>query len=117
MGVSLRQYDSDDFKPVSDFLIANYQPGNRDGNWLQPAWVYMHYHPSLDESSLDSIGMWESAWGIVRLSRWKLQGVGDNTRRRRGGRVEKIRTTACLPAPQQEADIRRDILEDNRIRR
>lgn len=52
MGITFRQYGSADLKLVSDFLIVNFQPGNQDSNWLQPAWEYMHSHPSLDESSL-----------------------------------------------------------------
>ena len=59
MAITLRQYEPADFKLVSDFLIANYQPDNQDGNWLQPAWAYMHTHPSLDEPALDRIGIWE----------------------------------------------------------
>lgn len=66
MSITLRQYHSpDDFKSVGDFLIANFQPGNQDGNWLQPTWEYMHSHPYLDESSLDKIGIWEDAGEIV----------------------------------------------------
>ena len=62
---NLRSYIADDFDRVSDFLVSNFSPGNRDGNWLQPAWEYMHSHPALDESSLHKIGIWESAKGIV----------------------------------------------------
>ena len=71
MGIKLRQYGPADFKLVSDFLIANFQPGNQDGNWLQPAWEYMHSHPSLDESSLDRIGIWESAGNIVGVAHYE----------------------------------------------
>ena len=71
MGITLRQYGPADFKLVSDFLIANFQPGNQDGNWLQPAWEYMHSHPSLDESSLDRIGIWESAGDIVAIAHYE----------------------------------------------
>jgi hypothetical protein len=71
MGITLRRYSSTDFKLVSDFLIANFQPGNQDGNWLQPAWEYMHSHPSLDESSLDRIGIWESARNIVGVAHYE----------------------------------------------
>jgi len=56
-----------DFRAVGDFLIRHYQPDNRDGNWLQPTWEYMHSHPSLDESSLDRIGLWEDAGEIVAV--------------------------------------------------
>lgn len=66
MSIKLRKYDvSNDFKSVGDFLIENYQPDNRDGNFPQPAWEYMHGHPWLDEKSLDKIGIWEDSGGIV----------------------------------------------------
>lgn len=68
MAIKHRQYHSpDDFKLVGDFLIANFQPGNRDGNWLQPAWEYMHSHPYLDESSLEKIRIWEDSGEIVAV--------------------------------------------------
>jgi predicted N-acetyltransferase YhbS len=56
-----------DFERVSDFLVQHYQPGNRDGNWLQPAWEYMHNHPALDSSALDRIGIWEDGAEIVAV--------------------------------------------------
>jgi len=71
VGVTLRQYQPTDFKLVSDFLVANFQAGNRDGNWLQPAWEYMHSHPSLDETSLSRIGIWESAGNIVGAAHYE----------------------------------------------
>jgi hypothetical protein len=62
MTVRVRNYTySHDFGRVSDFLVQYYQPDNRDGNWLQPAWEYMHSHPALDESALDRIRIWEDA--------------------------------------------------------
>jgi hypothetical protein len=67
MDITLRQYESVDFKPISDFLTAHFLPGNLDGNWLQPAWEYMHSHPGLDESSLDRIGIWERAGEIAAV--------------------------------------------------
>ena len=48
-----------DYKVVGDFLVAHYQPGNRDGNWLQPEWEYMHTHPMLDKTALGKIRLWE----------------------------------------------------------
>lgn len=71
MAITLRRYQSADFKLVSDFLIANYQPGNQDGNWLQPAWEYMHSHPALDVSSLDRIGIWEDSGGIAGVAHYE----------------------------------------------
>ncbi len=65
MNITRHSYTPADFGPISDFLIANFQPGNRDGNWLQPAWEYMHTHPYLDESSLHKIGVWKSREEIV----------------------------------------------------
>jgi GNAT superfamily N-acetyltransferase len=66
MSVKSRKYDvSNDFKPVGDFLAENYQPDNRDGNFFQPAWEYMHFHPWLDEQSLDKIGIWEDSGKIA----------------------------------------------------
>ena len=68
MSVVLRKYDvSKDFKFVGDFLIKNHQPDNRDGNFPQPAWEYMHGHPYLDEKSLDKIGVWEDSGEIVGI--------------------------------------------------
>jgi predicted N-acetyltransferase YhbS len=72
MDITYRQYlSTDDFKLVSDFLIANFQPGNKDGNWLQPAWEYMHSHPGLDESSLDRIRIWENSGEIVGVTHYE----------------------------------------------
>lgn len=66
MSIKLRKYNvENDFKPVSDFLVDNYQPENRDGNFLEPAWEYIHGHPYLDEKSLDKIGIWEDGGIIV----------------------------------------------------
>jgi GNAT superfamily N-acetyltransferase len=66
--ITHRQYCSpDDFKLVGDFLITNFRPWNKDGNWLQPTWEYMHSHPYLDESSLDKIRIWEDSGEIVAV--------------------------------------------------
>jgi predicted N-acetyltransferase YhbS len=68
MTIRMRNYNyPEDFKFVSDFLIKHYQPDNRDGNWLQPTWEYMHSHPALDESALDRIGIWEDSGEIVAV--------------------------------------------------
>ena len=67
MSIRLRRYDNpNDYNHVDEFLIEHYQPGNPDGNWLQPAWEYMHHHPALDTSSLNKIGVWED-YGVGRL--------------------------------------------------
>jgi ribosomal protein S18 acetylase RimI-like enzyme len=64
----MRNYNKlEDFKLVGDFLIRHYQHNNRDGNWLQPTWEYMHSHPMMDESALDQIGIWEDLGEIVAV--------------------------------------------------
>jgi GNAT superfamily N-acetyltransferase len=64
----MRNYNKpEDFKLVGDFLIKHYQQDNRDGNWLQPTWEYMHSHPMMDESALDRIGIWENLGEIVAV--------------------------------------------------
>lgn len=66
MSIKFRKYNiSNDFKAVSSFLIEHYQPDNKDGNFLEPAWEYLHGHPYLDEKSLDKIGVWEDSGRIV----------------------------------------------------
>lgn len=72
MTVHCRSYQKQvDFQRVGDFLTRHFQPGNRDGNWLQPTWEYMHSHPYLDESSLDRIGIWEEAGEIVGVAHYE----------------------------------------------
>jgi len=72
MSIKFRKYDvATDFKLVGDFLNENYQPDNRDGNFPQPAWEYMHSHPMLDETSLDRIGIWEDAGKIVAVAHYE----------------------------------------------
>lgn len=72
MTVKHRQYQSSaDFHAVGAFLIAHYQPDNRDGNWFQPTWEYMHSHPSLDESSLGKIRIWEDGGRIVAVAHYE----------------------------------------------
>src|SRR4030042_41237 len=66
MNIKFRKYDVlKDFKRVGDFLIEHHQTDNKDGNFPQPAWEYMHGHPWLDEKSLDNIGIWEDSGRIV----------------------------------------------------
>ncbi|MFO8037621.1 MAG: GNAT family N-acetyltransferase [Anaerolineales bacterium] len=75
MEITFRQYNyNEDYQRVDDFLIRHYQLGNRDGNWLEPAWEYMHYHPLLDSDSLDKIGIWEVNGEIVAVVHyeWRL---------------------------------------------
>ncbi len=68
MTIPFRTYHpTNDYTRVSDFLIAHHQPGNLDGNWIEPAWEYMHHHPALDPAILGSIGLWEQAGEIVAV--------------------------------------------------
>lgn len=75
MTIRFRRYDhASDYQRVSKFLIAHHQPGNQDGNWLEPAWEYMHFHPALDTSILEKFGIWEVNGEIVALchGEWRL---------------------------------------------
>lgn len=73
MSMTFRHYNiNEDFGLISDFLVAQFQPGNRDGNWLQPTWEYMHSHPALDESALDKIGIWGKDGEIVGVAHYEL---------------------------------------------
>ena len=75
MNIQFRQYSNQqDYQRVADFLIEHYQPGNQDGNWIEPAWEYMHAHPLLDKASLGKIGVWEDAGRVVAVAHyeWRL---------------------------------------------
>ena len=67
MAVTRRHFRHDDAEAVSEFLIRHHQPGNADGNWLQPAWEYALTHPALDEHSLGCITIWEDEDEIVAV--------------------------------------------------
>jgi GNAT superfamily N-acetyltransferase len=56
-----------DYERVSRFLRAHHRPGNLDGNWLEPAWEYMHFHPALDREHLDRNGVWEDEGRVVAV--------------------------------------------------
>lgn len=72
MSIVVRYYEGfEDFLAVSAFLVNNFQPGNRDGNWLQPTWEYMHTHPYLDEEALSRIGIWEDGAEIVAVAHYE----------------------------------------------
>ncbi len=65
MTIQFRNYNGQaDYTRISDFLIAHHQPNNADGNWLEPAWEYMHNHPYLDQSSRGRNGIWEEDGAI-----------------------------------------------------
>ncbi len=75
MTISFRHYQHpQDYQRISQFLIENYQPNNQDGNWLEPAWEYMHGHPYLQPEHLGKIGIWEVDGEIVAVSHyeWRL---------------------------------------------
>jgi len=68
MTITFRNYNhTEDYKLVDDFLIAHYQPDNKDDNWIEPAWEYMHFHPALDSSNMSRFGIWEEAGEIVAV--------------------------------------------------
>ena len=72
MNITCRPYRApDDFENISNFLFENHENGNRDGNWLQPTWEYMHSHPYLDETSLAKIAIWEDAGKIVGVAHYE----------------------------------------------
>ena len=72
MTVQLRTYQHpEDYKRVCDFLITHHKMGNLDGNWLEPTWEYMHFHPYLDNTSLNKIGIWEEDGKIVAVAHYE----------------------------------------------
>lgn len=73
MKIQYRSYRSGDFLAVGNFLVKHYQSENRDGNWLQPAWEYMHSHPLLDEESLAKIRVYEKDGEIVAVAHYEWQ--------------------------------------------
>jgi GNAT superfamily N-acetyltransferase len=68
MSITHRSYRTpQDYQAIDRFLAEHYQPGNRDGNWIEPAWEYMHGHPMLDRSALEKIHIWEDNGRIVAV--------------------------------------------------
>jgi len=75
MSITFRNYHHpEDYQRISAFLIAHYQPSNRDGNWIEPEWEYMHGHPYLQAQHLGKIGIWEENGEIVTTAyyEWRL---------------------------------------------
>jgi len=69
MTPTFRNYQNpEDYSKVSAFLIEHYQPGNKDGNWLEPIWEYMNFHPALESEHLKRIGIWEQNAEIVAVT-------------------------------------------------
>jgi predicted N-acetyltransferase YhbS len=67
-----RSYDRlRDFDRVGRFLDRHYQDLNKDGNWLQPAWEYMHFHPAIDEDHLSRCAVWEDDGEILGVAHYE----------------------------------------------
>jgi len=62
-----------DFAPIGRFLIDTHARFGQRGNWLQPRWEYMHYHPYFDEEIAHRIGVWERAGEIVAVAHFEHQ--------------------------------------------
>jgi GNAT superfamily N-acetyltransferase len=72
MTIQFRSYSGqNDYWAISAFLKRHHQPGNADGNWLEPIWEYMHSHPMLDGSALPRIGIWEENGEIVGVAHYE----------------------------------------------
>ena len=72
MAITFRNYRPYfDFNRISNFLVRHYMPNNADGNWLEPAWEYMHSHSLLDEESLGKIGIWEETGEIIAVAHYE----------------------------------------------
>jgi len=77
MNITFHNYNhAEDYNLVGDFLIAHHQPGNTDGNLIEPAWEYMHFHPALDPSNMNRFGIWEDGGGIVGVVHYEWR-MGD----------------------------------------
>ena len=64
--MNIRPYNHiKDFSRVGEFLIETYQPGDKLGNWLQPRWEYMHFHPLIKKVDLAKIGIAEDGGMIL----------------------------------------------------
>jgi ribosomal protein S18 acetylase RimI-like enzyme len=68
MSISFRNYQHpEDYQKISSFLVKHHHTRNRDGNWLEPIWEYMHGHPYLHPEHLNKIGIWEENAEIVAV--------------------------------------------------
>lgn len=69
MNIAFRTYRHPaDYGDIDEFLVRHYLPGNADGNWIEPAWEYMNFHPCLDSPVLAKIGIWEAEGQIVAVA-------------------------------------------------
>ncbi len=59
------------FGRVGEFLDRHHRPGNDDGNWLQPAWEYMHFHPAIDDEHLDRCAVWEEDGEVTGVAHYE----------------------------------------------
>ncbi|MFW6290676.1 MAG: GNAT family N-acetyltransferase [Spirochaetota bacterium] len=59
------------FDRIGSFLDRHHRPGNRDRNWLQPAWEYMHFHPAIDGEHLDRCAVWEDDGELVGVAHYE----------------------------------------------
>lgn len=74
MTIASRRYSgADDYQRIDGFLIRHHRPGSTDGNWLEPAWEYAHFHPLNDRASLGHIGIWEASDEIVAVCHYEWQ--------------------------------------------
>ena len=72
MSITFRNYThATDYKAVSEFLIRHYQTDNQDGNWIEPAWEYAHFHGMLDSANLGKFGIWEDDGEIVGVAHYE----------------------------------------------
>jgi GNAT superfamily N-acetyltransferase len=74
VSITVRPYDRpQDYDRIGQFLLDIYQPGDKPGNWQQARWEYMHYHPYMDQSAHDRIGVWEEDGDIVGVANYEEQ--------------------------------------------
>jgi len=72
MSIKLRNYSGNkDFQAICNFLTANYQPDNTDGNWLEPRWEYMHFRSDIIGKLMSAKSV--SGKIIVKLSGWRIR--------------------------------------------
>jgi GNAT superfamily N-acetyltransferase len=72
MTTYLRPYHhAADYTRVSQFLIRHYRPDNLDGNWIEPAWEYAHFHSMMDAANLSKWGIWEENGEIVGVAHYE----------------------------------------------
>ena len=86
MSIEFRHYNGvEDYKRIDDFLIKHYQPENRDGNWIEPIWEYMHFHPiaacsTNRTTSLLMLNRWlrtrtTGGWDLAKPVCWRASGA------------------------------------------